>query len=98
MLPLTKTPWLRRTRWEEMFRGQDMNALHQLFHSPDPRDGDMQQIWPSVDRVLRACFEGVLDCHERGWELVLFWMASVHRNKEDTKPFRRFIKTKTMER
>src|ERR1700676_3377360 len=35
--------------------------------------------WSSVDRVLRGCFRGVLDCHARGWELVLFWMASVNR-------------------
>src|SRR6202047_4575783 len=80
---VTKTPWLRRTRWEEMFAGKDMKMLNQLTHSPDIWDGDMQRIWSSVDRVMRRCFKGVLDCHARGWELVLFWMASVDRNKED---------------
>jgi hypothetical protein len=95
---VTKTPWLRRTRWEEMFAGKDMNMLNQLAHSPDLRDGDMQLIWSSVDRVLRDCFRGVLDCHARGWELVLFWMASVDRNKEDTKPFRTHMELRTMAR
>ena len=95
---VTKTPWLRRTRWEEMFAGKDMNVLNQLAHSPDLRDGDMQQIWSSVDRVMRKCFRGVLDCHARGWELVLFWMASVNRNKEDTKPFRTHMELRTMAR
>jgi hypothetical protein len=95
---VTKTPWLRRTRWEEMFAGKDMNTLNQLAHSPDLRDGDMQQIWSSVDRVMRRCFSGVLDCHARGWELVLFWMASVDRNKEDTKPFRTHMEARTMAR
>src|ERR1700737_3253260 len=85
---VTKTLWLRRTRGEEMFCGKDMDMLNQLAHSPDLRDGDMQRIWSSVDRVMRGCFKGVLDCHARGWELVLFWMASVDRTKEDTKPFR----------
>jgi hypothetical protein len=32
---VTKTPWLRRTRWEEMFSGQDMGVLNQLTHSPN---------------------------------------------------------------
>jgi hypothetical protein len=73
---VTKTPWLRRTRWEEMFAGKDMHLLNQLSHSPDLRDGKLHQIWSSVDRVLRVCFKGVLDCHARGWELVLFWMLS----------------------
>src|ERR1700737_2990499 len=95
---VTKTPWLRRTRWEEMCAGKDMNKLNQLAHSPDVRDGDMQQIWSSVDRVIRGCFRGVLDCHARGWELVLFWMASVDRNKEDTKPFRTHMELRTMAR
>jgi hypothetical protein len=95
---VTKTPWLRRTRWEEMFAGKDMNMLNQLAHSPDPRDTELQQIWSSVDRVVRACFRGVLDCHARGWELVLFWMASVDRNKEDTKPFRTHMELRTMAR
>jgi hypothetical protein len=95
---VTKTPWLRRTRWEEMFAGKDMSVLNQLCHSPDPRDGELQQIWSSVDRVIRACFRGVLDCHARGWELVLFWMASVDRNKEDTKPFRTHMELRTMAR
>src|SRR6202022_987198 len=95
---VTKTPWLRRTRWEEMCAGKDMNKLNQLAHSPDVRDGDMQQIWSSVDRVIRGCFRGVLDCHARGWELVLFWMASVDRTKEDTKPFRTHMELRTMAR
>jgi hypothetical protein len=95
---VTKTPWLRRTRWEEMFAGKDMHLLNQLSHSPDPRDGDLHQIWSSVDRVLRVCFRGVLDCHARGWELVLFWLASVNRNKEDTKPFRTHMELRTMAR
>ena len=95
---VTKTPWLRRTRWEEMFNGKDMHVLNQLAHSPNPRDGDMYRIWCSVDRVVRACFSGVLDCHTRGWELVLFWLASVDRNKEDTKPFRTHMESRTISR
>jgi hypothetical protein len=59
---VTKTPWLCRTRWEEMFSGQDMSVLNQLTHSPDRNDHNMQSIWTSVDRVIRECFAGVLDC------------------------------------
>src|ERR1700676_5464174 len=55
---VTKTPWLRRTRWEEMFAGKDMKMLNQLTHSPDPQDGELHQIWSSVDGVMRGCFRG----------------------------------------
>jgi hypothetical protein len=95
---VTKTPWLRRTRWEEMFSGQDMGVLNQLTHSPDPNDHNMQYVWISVNRVIRACFAGVLDCHTCGWELVLFWLGSVDRTKESTKPFRTHMKQDTMTR
>ena len=95
---VTKTPWLRRTKWEQMFSGQDMCVLNQLTHPPDINDHNMQSIWTSVDRVLRACFAGVLDCHTRGWELVLFWLASVDRTKESTKPFRTHMKQDTMKK
>jgi hypothetical protein len=81
-----------------MFSGQDMLILNQLTHSPDLNDHNMQSIWTSVDRVVRACFSGVLDCHTRGWELVLFWLGSVDRTKEATKPFRTHMKVDTMTR
>jgi hypothetical protein len=81
-----------------MFSGQDMQVLNQLTHSPDINDHNMQTLWTSVDRVVRACFAGVLDCHTRGWELVLFWLASVDRTKESTKPFRTHMKLDTMTR
>ena len=35
---VTKSPWLRRTRWEEMFTGKDMKVLNQLALSPGQRD------------------------------------------------------------
>ena len=95
---VTKSPWLRRTRWEEMFTGKDMKALNQLALSPGQRDTRELYIWSSVERILRECFSAVLDCHTRGWDLVLFWLASVDKNKEDTKPFRTHMDPKAMKR
>src|ERR1700737_5253644 len=83
---VTKTPWLRRTRWEEMFAGKDMDKLNQLAHSPDLRDGDMQRIWSSVDRVMCGCFKGVLDCHSRGWEVVLVLSTLAIQKNNNSQP------------
>jgi hypothetical protein len=81
-----------------MFCGKDMKVLNDLALSPGQRDTRGHCIWSSVERVLRECFAAVLDCHTRGWDLVLFWLASVDRTKEDTKPFRTHMDPKAMKR
>jgi len=88
---VTKTPWLRHTKWEETFVGKDMKELNKLSEAPGARDYNERRLWDSTTRVLNGCFRGFLDCQKRGWSLIPFWLASVDRDKENTKPFRMYI-------
>ena len=83
---VTQTPWLRHTRWERIFAGKDMKELVELTEIPKD-DDELRYICDSVERVLRGCFLGVLDYNDRGWSLLGFWLNSVDRIKENTKPF-----------
>ena len=57
-----------------------------------------RQVWDATARVIQHCFHGVVNCQERGWTLIPFWLRSVDRNKEDTKPFRTYIAPYTLRR
>ena len=83
---VTKTPWLRQTHWEETFIGKDMATLVKLTNAPGIHDHQERSVWQAIAVVVERCFKGILDCQERGWTLIPFWLRSVDRNKEDTKP------------
>ena len=93
---VTKTPWLRRTRWGDIFAGKDMSALVKLTEAPGIDNHQERHIWKATVKVIQNCFKGVIDCQERGWTLIPFWLRSVDRNKEATKPFRMFIAPYTL--
>src|SRR5216117_716035 len=95
---VTKTPWLRRTHWEETFVGKDMATLVKLTNAPGIHDHQERSVWQATAGLIERCFKGILDCQERGWTLIPFWLRSVDRNKEDTKPFRTFIAPYTLRR
>src|SRR5437762_4621134 len=95
---VTKTPWLRHTYWEETFVNKDMVTLVKLTEAPGIHDHQERRVWQATARVVEQCFKGILDCQERGWTLIPFWLRSVDRNKEDTKPFRTFIAPYTLRR
>src|SRR5438552_12027001 len=95
---VTKIPWLRHTRWEEIFIGKDMSELVKLSNAPGMQDHHEKRIWDATGRLIRTCFNGVVDCQERGWALTPFWLRSVDRNKEDTKPFRTYFAPATLYR
>ena len=95
---VTKTPWLRQTRWEETFVGKDMATLVKLTNAPGIHDHQERSVWQATAGLIERCFKGILDCQERGWTLIPFWLRSVDRNKEDTKPFRTFIAPYTLRR
>ena len=63
---VTKTPWLRHTRWEEIFIGKDMSKLVKLSNAPGMQDDHERRIWDATGRVIRACFNGVVDCQNGG--------------------------------
>jgi hypothetical protein len=45
---VTKSPWLRRIRWEDMFGGKDMKALNQLALSQGQRDTQGLSVIPII--------------------------------------------------
>ena len=95
---VTKTPWLRYTRWDKKFTGQDMNELHALTDPPQATTAEEKLIWDVVGKTLERCWEGYHNCLEREWDLIPFWLRSVTLEKEDTKPFRTYIAPYTLSR
>ena len=47
---VTKTPWLRHTKWEEIFVGKDMKECNKLSEAPG--DYKERRLWDSTTRVL----------------------------------------------
>ena len=64
---VTKTPWLRYTRWDKKFTGQDMNELHALTDPPQATTAEEKLIWDAVGKTLERCWEGYHNCLEREW-------------------------------
>jgi hypothetical protein len=95
---VTKTPWLRYTRWDKKFAGQDMNELHALTDPPQAAADEEKLIWDVVGKTLERCWEGYKNCLERESDLIPFWLRSVTLEKEDTKPFRTYIAPYTLSR
>src|SRR5437762_9430687 len=61
-----------------------MSILGQLTNAPRIDDHRECQVWYATARVIQHCFHGILNCQERGWTLIPFWLRSVDRNKENT--------------
>ena len=51
---VTKTPWLRHTRWEEIFIGKDMSELVKLSNAPGMQEPHERRIWDATGRVIHA--------------------------------------------
>ena len=56
---VTKTPWLRHTRWEEIFVGKDMSMLGQLTKAPGIDDHQECRVWDVTARVIHVVFMGL---------------------------------------
>jgi hypothetical protein len=82
----------------ETFVGQNMKDLHDYTTLPYREDVDGTIIGNVVSEYLRDCWNGYHDCLERGWQLLPFWLSSVARDKEDTKPFRSYLAPYTLTR
>jgi hypothetical protein len=95
-LLITETPWLRRTGWRRRFTDKDMEELNKLTEKPT--GGILMEVWQSAGRTIQKCFDGVLDCHNRGWTLIPFWLASSDTSKPDTIPFRMYFAQETIDR
>ena len=96
--PITLTPWLRRTGWTKTFEGRNMQELVDLARKPENGEPGLSLIWNAVKRVVQKCFDGVNDCWNRGWSLILFWLISTKRSEDSSKPFRMHFKEGTISR
>ena len=75
-----------------------MSVLVKLTEGLGRHDHQERRVWDATARVVRAYFNGIVDCQERRWTLIPFWLRSVDCNKEDMKPFRTFIAPATLYR
>ena len=82
-----KSPWMRRTGWLREFSGKDMDAIVKKSWRPAKEEAGLQLIWKSVGRVLDTCVGGVVDCTNRNWRLIAFWLNGSNVGKADSKPF-----------
>jgi hypothetical protein len=82
-----KSPWMRRTGWLREFAGKDMAMIIKKSLRPTKDEAGLQLIWRSVGSVLDTCMDGVRDCMDRNWMLVLFWLNGADSGKAGSKPF-----------
>jgi len=75
-----------------------MKALYAFTDLPKVDDINGTLVAEAVKELLVDCWAGYRDCVSRGWQLLPFWMASVSRDKENTKPFRLYIAPYTLDR
>ena len=94
----TLTPWLRRTGWTKTFEGRNMKELVELTEKPEHGEPGLLLIWNAIKRVIQKCFDGVNDCWNRNWSLILFWLISTKRTEDSSKPFRMHFKDSTISR
>jgi hypothetical protein len=98
------SPWLRRTGWTKRFDGRNMKDLNDLLIEPKrgpeapENPNKLRYVWESVGRVIGRCWDGVTDCWERDWKLILHWLASVNKAEADSAPFSIYTDRKTRER
>jgi Orsellinic acid/F9775 biosynthesis cluster protein D len=92
-----KGPWLRRTKWSRTFKGLDMSVLNG-FSQINNDDDATKIICEGVERVLRRCVEGIHDCGDRNWDVIMFWLASAHSDKPESQPFNYYSTDETVSR
>ena len=59
---VTKTPWLRYTKWEQHFIDQDMKELHALTDLPQAADLEETLIANTVKDILHSYWDEFHDC------------------------------------
>lgn len=83
------TPWLRRTGWPKFFAGQDMKVLVEGTQC-DKTNPFVVRVWDSVVSLLsQKCLDGVKDCYDRDWTVILQWLDSTKASAESSTPFSR---------
>jgi hypothetical protein len=92
------TPWLRKTRWPTYFAGQDLLLIAQMNRLPTKKEGSLKIVCRSIDRVFGHCRKGILDCIDRDWQLLLYWLNGHKEGKASTRPFSSYYINKTIDK
>src|SRR5579862_1137061 len=95
------TPWLRHTGWMARFDGRDMKVLNDLLAERKHNVENLEKlrlVWESTKRVIGQCWDGVVDCWNRDWKLILYWLTSDRNTEAHTAPFSIYTARKTRER
>jgi hypothetical protein len=92
------TPWMQRTGWLRMFVGRDMQSLASFSHKPSKTEPKLTILWERTEAMLRWCGEGINDCVERNWRIVLFWLNSPKLTEPSSRPFRMEFQESTLEK
>jgi len=90
------TPWLRKTRWPIYFAGKDLVSIARISHLPSREEESLKIVCKSIDRIFWRCIEGIQDCVNRDWELLLYWLNGHEENKAGSKPFGTYYTKKTV--
>ena len=90
------TPWLRKTRWPTYFAGQDLLLIAQMNRLPTKEEGSLKIVCRSIDRIFGHCRKGILDCIDRDWQLLLYWLNGHKEGKASTRPFSSYHISKTI--
>jgi len=80
-----------------MFKERDMKKLVNLARLPNNAEISLKMMCDSVARVIKNCTVGVMNCEDRNWNLISFWLTSSEQGKADLKPFRTYFKDSTIE-
>ena len=95
--PVALNPWLRRTEWTLRFKGKNMKEL--IEQTLKPEDSDWcYVVWNGVKKMIEKSYEGVLDCHMRGWAMISFWLASAKKQESSNRPFKHYYVESTVAR
>jgi len=64
---VTKGAWLRRTGWDRMFVGEDMDVFVPLPYKAIKAESGLNLVCQSVERVNKSCRNGVQDYVDGNW-------------------------------
>ena len=64
---VTKTPWLRYTKWDKIFIGRDMKERHDTTDLPrwnNDQDAGLYRTVECMEELLKRYWAGYLDCEK----------------------------------
>ena len=74
-----------------------MKELVKLIRLSDKREIQLKTVCESIGRVIKDCTIGVMNCEDRNWNLISFWLISPEQKKPDLRSFRTYFKDSTID-